>query len=125
MNNNNKVISLVLGAIVALFALSLLLRFVVLSQAGIPVGWIFLGLPFAGIGLLLLLLRLGLLGTWGSQFGWWDPQHNSSVQTPSLASPPPAASVSQRLQELDTLRASGAMSDTEYTEIRQGIISNM
>jgi hypothetical protein len=43
MNNNNEVITLVLGAIGALFALSLLLRFVVLSQAGIPVEWIFLG----------------------------------------------------------------------------------
>jgi hypothetical protein len=97
----------------------------VLSQAGIPVGWIFLGLPFAGIGLLLLLLRLGLLGAWGSQFGWWGPQHNSGVQAPPLASPPPAAPVSQRLEELDTLRASGAVSDTEYTAMRRAIISNM
>jgi hypothetical protein len=124
-NNNNKVIALVLGAIFALFALSLLLRFVVLSQAGVPVGWVFLGLPFAGIGLLLMLLRLGLLGAWASQFGWWGPQHNSGVQASPLAYSPPAASVSQRLQQLDTLRASGAMSDTEYTAMRQRIISNM
>ena len=125
MNNNNEVITLVLGAIGALFALSLLLRFVVLSQAGIPVEWIFLGLPFAGIGLLLVLLRLGLLAAWGSQFGWWGPQHNSGVQARPLASSPPAASASQRLQELDTLRASGTISDTEYTAKRQGSISNM
>jgi uncharacterized oligopeptide transporter (OPT) family protein len=126
--NNNKVVALVLGAIAAVFALSLLLRFVVLSQAGVNGGWIFyLGLPIGGIGALtLLLLRLGLLNFGersGATIQHW--QHNSVVQTPPLASPPPAASVSRRLQELETMRASGAISDTEYTAKRQQIITNM
>jgi hypothetical protein len=45
------------------FGLSLLVRFVVLSQAGVSGLWIFyLGLPFGGIiTVLLLLLRLGVL----------------------------------------------------------------
>ena len=56
MNNRTKVI---LGAIVALFAISLVFRFVVLSQVGVAGGWIFyLGLPIGGIiALLVLLLR--------------------------------------------------------------------
>lgn len=60
MNNQTKV---VLGAIGALFAISFVLRFVVLSQAGVSGMWIFyLGLPIGGtVAVLLLLLRLGLL----------------------------------------------------------------
>jgi hypothetical protein len=38
---------------------------------------------------------------------------------------PPAPSVAQRLQELETLRANGAISETEYTAKRQEIISNL
>ncbi len=60
MNNHSKVM---LGAIAGLLALSLVVRFVVLSQAGVAGGWIFyLGLPIGGsVALVLLLLRLGLL----------------------------------------------------------------
>jgi Short C-terminal domain len=125
--NNNKVVALVVGAIVALFAFSLLLRFVLLSEHGLPVGWIFFGLPIGGIGVLLLLLRLGLLNNFVERSGATIPTwlHSSGVQAPPQPAPPATASVSQRLQELDTLRASGAISDTEYTARRQRILTDL
>lgn len=43
--------------------------------------------------------------------------------TPFLA--PPAPSTSQRLQELETLRATGAISEDEYTAKRQQIIADL
>jgi len=157
--NNNKVIGLVVGGLVALFAVSLVLRFVLLSQAGVP-GYFYLGLPIGGISVvILLLLRLGVLNFGqkpGGTIQHW--QQYSSVQPPPLlppgayqpplappggyqplvaTSPPQAAyqppptyqplptSVTQRLQELETLRASGAVSETEYTAKREQIISNL
>ena len=120
MNNRTKVI---LGAIVALFALSLAFRFVVLSQFGMAGGWIFyLGLPIGGtVALLLLLLRLGVLnfgeGPSATVQHW---QHNTAGQAPAPASPPPAAS--QRLDELETLHNHGILSDTEYAAQRAKII---
>jgi hypothetical protein len=120
MNNRTKVI---LGAIVALFAISLVFRFVVLSQVGVAGGWIFyLGLPIGGIiALLVLLLRLGLLNFGESPSATvqhW--QHNTAGQAPAPASPPPAAS--QRLDELETLRTNGIISDTQYAAERARII---
>ena len=150
--NNNKVIALVVGGLVALVALSLALRFVLASQAGVP-GYFYLGLPIGGISVvILLLLRLGVLNFGqrpGGTIQHW--QQHSGMQVPPggyqappgyqpplpvayqppVASPPPLAyqppapSVSQRLQELETLRASGAISETEYTAKRQQIISNL
>ena len=81
-----------------------------------------LGLPIGGIvALLLLLMRLGLLN-FGERSGatvqHWQP--NTAVQGPAPVSPP-----SQRLQELEALRTSGAISDTEYAERRAGIISGI
>jgi hypothetical protein len=124
MTNNNKAIAIVGGAIVAVFAVSLLLRFIVLSEYGVPGAWIYFGLPIGGIGVPVLLLRLGLLnfGEGGAILPW---QHHSSVQAAPVASAPPAPSASQRLQELETLRASGGISDSEYTATRQQIISGM
>ena len=100
MNTRTKVI---VGAIVALFAISLIFRFVVLSQVGLAGGWVFyLGLPIGGIvALLLLLLRLGLLN-----FG----------ESPSTAE------AAQRLDELEVLRTKGAISDSEYAAQRARII---
>jgi hypothetical protein len=120
MNNRTKVI---LGAIVALFAISLVFRFVVLSQVGVAGGWIFyLGLPIGGIiALLVLLLRLGLLNFGESPSATvqhW--RHNTAGQAPAPASPPPAAS--QRLDELETLRTNGIISDTQYAAERARII---
>jgi hypothetical protein len=119
MNNQTKV---VLGAIAAVFGLSLLVRFAVLSQAGLSGMWIFyLGLPFGGVvTVLLLLLRLGVL-----DFGerpsaavqrW---QHNT---TAPVSQPAPT---SRRLQELEDLHTGGAISDTEYSERRARIIADL
>ncbi|HUB55305.1 MAG TPA: SHOCT domain-containing protein [Mycobacterium sp.] len=120
MNTRTKVI---VGAIVALFAISLILRFVVLSRVGVAGGWIFyLSLPIGGIvALLLLLLRLRLLNFGESPSATvqhW--QHNAAGQAPPPVSPPPAAS--QRLDELETLRNHGILSDTEYAAERARII---
>ncbi|MDT7762946.1 MAG: hypothetical protein QOC63_2366 [Mycobacterium sp.] len=124
MRNNNKVLGIVLGAVAALFALSFVVRFVLLSQYGLSGGWIFFALPFGGIGVLVLVLRLGLLN-FGDRSGrtvqpW---QYNIGTQAPPVAPSPPA--VSQRLQELEGMRANGAISDAEYTAKRQQIISTL
>ncbi|HTZ14238.1 MAG TPA: SHOCT domain-containing protein [Mycobacterium sp.] len=121
MNTKTRVI---LGAIVTLFALSLIIRFVVLSQVGMAVGWIFyLGLPIGGVvALLLLLLRLGLLNFGESPSATvqhW--QHNTTGQAPASASPP-SAEASRRLDELEVLRTKGAISDSEYAAQRAQII---
>jgi hypothetical protein len=115
MNNRTKVIG---GAIVALFALSLVIRFVVLSQAGFAGYWIFyLGLPLGGLAtVLFVLLRLGVLNFGESASP--TVQHSTAAQV--LASPP--AEASQRLDELEALRAKGAISDTEYAAQRASII---
>jgi hypothetical protein len=42
-----------------------------------------------------------------------------------IATAPPEPSTSQRLQELETLRATGAISETEYASKRQQIISDL
>ena len=123
--NNNRVIAIVLGAVAAMFALSLLVRFVLLSQYGTGGGWIYLGLPFGGIGLVVLLLRLGLLnfGQTSRRISspWQYNSYNSGVQM----APPQAMPVSQRLQELDNLRASGLISEAEYYTRRQHALSGI
>ena len=53
----------------------------------------------------------------------WQP--NTAVQGPQPVSPPSAVPRSQRLQELEALRTSGAISDTEYAERRAGIIAGI
>jgi hypothetical protein len=112
MINNNKPMVLVLGAIAALFAFSLVVRFAFLSQFGLPGGWLFyLALPIGGIGtIILLLMRLGLLNVGERSIA---PIHHSK----------PANSTSQRLHELETLRAKGFLSGDEYTDERARIIS--
>ena len=121
MNNNTKV---ALGAIAAVFTLSFVVRFIVLSQAGLSGMWIFyLGLPFGGVvAVLFLLLRLGLLNLGersSTTVEHW--QHHAAV--PAVR--PWAAPTSQRLQELEDLRSSGAISDTEYAAKRARIISGI
>ena len=66
---NNPVVTIVLGAGAALLALSLIGRFVLLSDYGVSGGWLFFGLPFGGIGLFVLLLRLGVLNFGGRPTG--------------------------------------------------------
>jgi hypothetical protein len=61
----------------------------------------------------------------------WQQPGGAPIPPPAVAPPPaptfgpPSLSVSQRLQELETLRATGAISDTEYAAKRQEIISTI
>lgn len=123
---NNKFIAIALGSVAALFALSLVVRFVLLSEYGLSGGWMFVGLPFGGIGIAVLLLRLGVFNSGqrsGSAMVPW--QHHIGMQAPPFAPPAPAAAASQRLQELEYLLTSGAISHAEYTAKRQQIMSAM
>jgi hypothetical protein len=52
-----------------------------------------------------------------------QPQPASASAASYAAMAPPEPSVSQRLQELETLRATGAISEAEYSAKRQQIIS--
>lgn len=124
--NNNKPAVLVLGVIGALLALSLILRFVILSEFGVG-SMFYFGLPIGGfVALALLLMRLGLLNVADRPSptiqGW---QHHDAARGLSLASSPVAAPTSQRLEVLETLRARGTISDAEYTAERQRIISGV
>jgi hypothetical protein len=122
---NNKVAAIALGAIAALFALSFLVRFVLLSQYGVSGGWMYFGLPIGEIGLVVLLLLLALLNIGERSGGTIQSWHyHSGAQTPP-ASPSPVASAPQRLQELEGMRATGAISDAEYAAKRQQIISGI
>lgn len=114
---NNKPVVLIVGAIGAVFALSLVLRFVVLSQFGVPGGgFLYFGLPVGGIGVLMLLLRLGLL-----HFGESSSSTIQHWQHPGG----PTSATSRRLQELDSLHTSGAVSHAEYAAERTRIISGV
>jgi hypothetical protein len=126
--NNNKGIAIALGAVAAVFGLSLLARFVMLSQYGFAGSWMYLGLPIGGISVVLLLLRVGLLNFGQRSGGTIQPLHYTnynSAYPPPPAYPQATASVPQRLQELESVRASGAISDAEYAAKRQQIISGM
>jgi hypothetical protein len=113
---NNKPVILLAAAIAAFFAISFVVRFVVLSEMGLPGGWmLLLGLPAGGIGLLIVLLRLGMLNNLSQNF-------SAFTSTPSA---PSAPTKSQRLQEIENLRASGALSEDEYTAERGRIISSI
>ncbi|WP_428342585.1 hypothetical protein [Mycobacterium sp.] len=113
MNNNNKPVIIVAAAIAALFAVSFVVRFAALTEMGLPGSWmLFLCLPAGGIGLLVVLLRLGMLNGFSQNFSAFTP-----------ASPAPTKS--QRLQEIENLRANGALSDDEYTAERSRIISSI
>ena len=70
-------------------------------------------------------MRLGLLNFGDRSSGTiqtWE--HHIAMQGPSPAPPSPAASTSQRLEELETLRTRGTISDIEYSEERARIISS-
>jgi hypothetical protein len=122
MKNNNKAIAIVVGAVAALFAISFVVRFVMLSEYGVSGSWMYFGLPFGGIGLVVLLMRLGLFGSGQRSGGTIAPLHYNSG--PPLA-PMPVAPVSQRLQQLDGMRSSGAISEAEYNAKREQIISTI
>jgi hypothetical protein len=129
-SNRNKVVPIVIGVAVAIFAISMLLRFALFTGYGIPSSYLLFGLPGAGIGLVVLLLRLGvfagghrssgIMGPW-QQNGW--PQ-NLGGQPPQYLDAP-APTTSHRLQELDRLWQTGAISPAEYAARRQQIISTI
>jgi hypothetical protein len=123
---NNKPVLILAGAIAALFVISLVIRFVALSELGLPGGWtLYFGLPVGGIGLLILLLRLGLLNFGqGPSATMQAFQHHDVAHTPWTPAPT-AAPTTQRLQEIEDLRASGAISDDEYTAERARIIASL
>jgi hypothetical protein len=120
---NNKPVIIMAGAIAALFVISLVVRVVALSELGLPGGWMLMfGLPAGGIGLVVVLLRMGMLHSVNSTIRQW-PQ-NGVMHVPANF-PPPAAPTSQRLQEIENLRASGAISNDEYTAERARIIASL
>jgi hypothetical protein len=120
---NNKPAIILAAAIAALFVISLVVRFVALSEMGLPGGWMLMfGLPAGGIGIVVVLLRLGMLRGVNSTIRQW-PQ-NGVAHVPANF-PPPAAPTSHRLQEIENLRASGAISNDEYTAERARIIASL
>jgi hypothetical protein len=123
---NNKPVVIVAGAIAALFVISLVIRFVALSELGMPGGWtLYFGLPIGGIGLLILLLRVGLLNFGQGPTATIRPlQHGGVAHTPWTPAPT-VAPTTKRLQEIENLRASGAISDDEYTAERARIIASL
>jgi hypothetical protein len=123
---NNKPALILAGAIAALFVISLVIRFVAVSELGLPGGWtLYFGLPVGGIGLLILLLRLGLLNFGQGSSATIQPvAHHGVAHTPWTPAPT-VAPTTQRLQEIENLRASGAISDDEYTAERARIIASL
>ncbi len=83
-------------------------------------GWTYFALPFGGIGIVVLLLRLGVLNLRTTSRGVDAPWRFDLSNTS-----PAAVSVPQRLHELENMRASGAISDAEYIAKRQAIISGI
>ena len=124
--NNNKPALLVAGAIAAVFAISFVVRFVALSELGLPGGWMLMfGLPAGGIGLLILLLRLGLLNFGQGPSATLRPLQQDGVMRVPTTLPPPAVPTSKRLQEIENLRASGAISGDQYIAERARIIASL
>ena len=60
-----------------------------------------------------------------SQQGQAAPPPPPAGYAPPTMPAPPEPSTSQRLQELETLRATGAISDAEYTSKRQQILADL
>jgi hypothetical protein len=123
---NNKPALILAGAIAVLFVITFVIRFVALSELGLPGGWtLYFGLPVGGIGLLILLLRLGLLNFGQEPSATMRAFQHDAVMHAPVTRPPTAAPTTQRLQEIENLRASGAISDDEYTAERARIIASL
>src|ERR1700742_5222885 len=128
---NNKPALILAGAIAALFVITFVIRFVALSELGLPGGWtLYFGLPVGGIGLLILLLRLGLLNVGLRPSATMRAlQHDAALHGPWTpappSAPPTAAPTTQRLQKIENLRASGPISDEEYPAERARIIASL
>jgi hypothetical protein len=91
-----KVIVLVGGTLVSLF---LVVRYVALSRAGVPLGWmLYLGLPMTGVGVLCALRLLELGEGWGADEDvgvrrldviYEAPADPPAAGAPSVDAPPP------------------------------------
>ncbi len=101
-----------------MLALLLLSRYVALSRAGLPLGWmLYLGLPITAAGVLFALRLINLSAGWGAE----TEDLNRAVRP----LPPSGPSPSERLKELDELHARGAISDTDYSVQRLHIIAGL
>jgi hypothetical protein len=110
----SKVFVLLAGGVVSLLLIS---RYFALSRAGVPLGWmLYLGLPVTGAGMLFALLLVDLGAGWSPQPDTLDPDCG-------ILTHPLAPSLSERLKELEDLRARGIISDCEYRTQRLDIIS--
>ena len=116
----SKVVVLLVGGMVALL---LLARYVALSRAGMPLGWmLYLGLPITGAGVLFALRLIDLGAGWSTQFD--NPHRDSQIQARPAALPS-GPLLTERLRQLEDLHARGAISDTEYSAQRLHLISSM
>lgn len=123
---NNKRALILAGAIAALFVITFVIRFVALSELGLPGGWtLYFGLPVGGIGLLILLLRLGLLNFGQEPSATMRAFQHDAVMHAPVTPAPTVAPTTQRLQEIENLRASGVLSDEQYTAERARIIASL
>ncbi len=132
-SSHNKIVPIVIGVAVAVFAISMLLRFALFTEYGIPTSYLLFGLPGAGIGLVVLLLRLGVftggqrsggaIAPWQQNFGVQPPQYQGAPALQYPAAPTPTAA--QHLQELDRLLHTGAISHADYAARRQQIIATI
>lgn len=123
---NNKRALILAGAIAALFVITFVIRFVALSELGLPGGWtLYFGLPVGGIGLLILLLRLGLLNFGQEPSATMRAFQHDAVMHAPVTPAPTVAPTTQRLQEIENLRASGVLSDDQYTAERARIIASL
>jgi hypothetical protein len=122
-----KAAVLLSGALVALLLLS---RYFALSRAGLPLGWmLYLGLPITVGGVLFALRLINLGAGWGAK----DVHHHVGATARPIAfsqpqpqpQPPAPAPVSERLRQLEALRAAGAISDAEYGARRVRIIAEL
>lgn len=111
----SKVVVLLAGGMLALV---LLTRYFALSRAGVPLGWmLYLGLPITGAGVLFALRLIDLSAGWTTKGGTLQ-QHDG------IRAHPATLSLSERLEQLEDLHTSGAISETEYSARRLQIIAN-
>jgi hypothetical protein len=112
---NTKAAVLLSGALVAVL---LLTRYVALSRAGLPPGWmLYLGLPITAAGVLFALRLINLGAGWGAR------DTRRPAPPAEFSYPEPPVPVSERFRELEALRAAGAISDAEYAARRQHIMT--
>lgn len=115
-----KVVVLLAGGMVALM---LLTRYVALSRAGMPSGWmLYLGLPITGAGVLFALRLIELGAGWGTKIdGVQSGDIHGRPAALTLYEPP----LCERFKQLEDLHARGAISDPEYCAQRLRLITGI